>query len=595
MRENRNLLWADAMVDEWARSGVRDAALSPGSRSAPLALALQRDERFRLHVIVDERGAGYWAVGRAKATGRPVAAVTTSGTAAVNLHPAAVEAHESGTPLLLVTADRPHELRDVGANQAIDQVGLFGTCTRWRVDLPLPEPTPTAIRHLRQTACRAVHHAVSPGGPVHVNVPMREPLAPSPADENGLAKLADADSLAWQGRPDGSPWLERRPAPGRLDSAEVDRLAQRLAGGRGVIVAGVRHQRDGFAAAARRLAQRLDVPLLADPLSGTRHAADDGAVDWVLGGYDAWLQATERADMRPDWVLRFGCMPTSKALGKWLADPAGAGAAFQLVVDETGRGLDAGHSASQVVHADAARFAEVLLDRVPETDAGQSALTRACQAAEAAAWEALAAEDGAWEGSWPAAVLDALAEGGLLWVGSSLPVRDLDRFGAPRSAPVRVLANRGASGIDGGLHAAAGAAGAVGPPTSAEEPCVAVIGDVAALHDLGGLAAVARHAPHLRVVVIDNGGGAIFRHLPIADRSEGFEELFLTPPRVDWAQAAGAFGIGCTAVDDADGLARALRSPGLVVFRVDGAGSARRRSAHVERVAAVLDGQAAAV
>src|SRR4051794_15527167 len=502
-----------AFADELVRCGVTHACTSPGSRNTPLLLALAREEGLETSSHIDERAGGFFALGLGKATARPAVLCCTSGTAAAEYLPAVVEAHEAGVPLLVLTADRPPELRAAGAGQAIDQLKLYGDAVRWFFDVGTGhEASPERLRWMRALACRAVWATLGGRpGPVHLNFPFREPLVPD-------GPLPDAPL---GGRPGGAPWLAR-PAPAPASSAGA--LDEALAGAeRPVVVAGRAESDPGLGAAVARFAQAAGAPLLADPLSGARRG---GA---AVAHYDALLRV-ERfgAASRPDLVLRVGDLPTSQPLRGWLAS------------------LDAPQLA----------FAPESVWHAPD-----GALTTLLAGDPRATLESVAPREAApdWLAVWrdadarAARVVDELAEGepavaralvaGLpaeaaLVVASSMPIRDVETFAPVRDdGGPRVLANRGANGIDGTIATALGVA-ASGAPT------VVLLGDVALVHDLGGLASAARLCLPLTVVCLDNGGGGIFDFLPVAGvERDVYEPYVATPPGVDLPAVARALGI----------------------------------------------------
>lgn len=553
---NRNMLWARAAAQELARSGVAHAVVCPGNRSGPLAFALAA-EPIKLWSHVDERSAGYFALGLAKALRQPVAVLTTSGTAAANLLPSVVEARHGRVPLVVLTADRPHDLRDTGANQAIDQVHLYGRFVRWSADVAPPVAEDRALRHLRVQCCRAVALARGPpAGPVHLNFPFAKPLEPTPVPGDMPPDFARRFPLAAGGRPGGAPFVQtaaarRRPGPG-----EVAPAMKALEAGHGVIVAGPQDDPD-LPGAAVRLARATGWPLLADPLSGLRfgpHAA------MALGAYDAFLQSpTARAALRPEVAVRLGAAPTSDALLQLLE----ASGALQVVLDDEPDGRDPVHGPGLRVAADPALACEALAAAAQPREASW---LQAWEAAERAAWPALegALASELWEGSAIAAALEALPEGGTLVVGNSLPVRDLDRFARPRAKRVRALGNRGASGIDGVTSTALGVA-AAGPGK-----VVLFTGDLSFYHDLPGLLAVKRLGVEAVLVVLHNDGGRIFEELPAARFEPPFRELFVTPTGLDFGHAARMFGARFARCEELKGfreeLARALGQQGTTVL-----------------------------
>jgi 2-succinyl-5-enolpyruvyl-6-hydroxy-3-cyclohexene-1-carboxylate synthase len=533
-------------VDELVRSGMTHAVTCPGSRNAPIALTLAEHPGLTAVSVLDERSAGFVALGLAKSLGRPVAITCTSGTAAANLMPAVVEAHEARVPLIVLTADRPPELREVGAGQAIDQVKLYGAFAKWFVEVGnLPAGRDSGIHH-RQLGCRAYATAATGRpGPVHVNWPLREPLAP---------RAEQLDAADWQGRPDGTAWTTVR--EGATQSALPD-----LAGERGLIVAG--GDAGAYAPAALALGARLGWPVLAEPTSGAR-------VEGAIAHYDLLVRSERFASERPDLVLRFGEMPTSKPLRAWLAG------CRQIVVDPHLDWHDPTRGAELIVALDPAAFASDD-DAAPK----QTDWLARWQAADAVVADELAATEQPFE---PLAynVLAGLAE--VIWVSSSLPIRDFESYFPPTRQPLRILANRGANGIDGVVSSAAGASLAIGGPVHL------VIGELALLHDIGGLVSARRAGAELAVLCVNNGGGGIFDFLPVAELAEreAYEAHIATPVDVDLATVAALGSLEHRIVTDGDGVREQLRLGTLVEFRIDRATSLARHRELAARIVARL-------
>ncbi len=598
-----------AFVDELVRAGVRHACIAPGSRSTPLALTIVAHPGLRAWVHLDERSAAFFALGMARALGEPVALLCTSGTAAANFFPAVVEARAAGVPLLVLTADRPPELREVGAAQTIDQHRLYGAHAKWSAEVALPEATPALLRYVRTLAGRAVALAsAAPAGPIHLNFPLREPLVPVPV---GMpAGLSAADALAWQGRPDGAPWVVVDDAPPGPDDATVARLAADLrAARRPLIVCGPQPDR-AFAAPLTALALALRAPLLADPLSQLRwgvHRDASAGDSTVIDRYDAALRDEATAtSLVPDFVLRVGGLPTSKPLLQYLDRHAAA----RLVVVDPARWPDPSLLAAEVVHADPRVLAERLLAIIgaggPQED-DWLADWRRVDATTGAALAAYAAGlDEPFEGRALAVVADAVPAGGTLFVSSSMPVRDLDAFAAGDARALRVLANRGANGIDGVVSTALGAAAAARGGASDDAsngaandggagPLVLVIGDLAFYHDMNGLLAARLHALDATIVVLNNDGGGIFSFLPQAAHPAHFEQLFGTPHGLEFAPAAALYGACYRRVETPAALRAAVaagvggRGLHLVEMRTDRARNVVLHRGAWAAVAAALD------
>jgi 2-succinyl-5-enolpyruvyl-6-hydroxy-3-cyclohexene-1-carboxylate synthase len=534
------------LVDEWVRDGVTDAVISPGSRSTPLTLALAANEWLRVHVILDERSAGFFAVGLGQASGRPPVVLTTSGTAAAELHPAVVEAHQARVPMVVCTADRPPDLHHVSAPQTVVQAGLYGPAVRWSFDPGVVEGVP--VGSWRSIAARAVAEAVgnvAGPGPVHLNLAFRDPLVEE-VDE----------ALVPRGRPDFRPWHRADRAP----AAPSRELAAELHGRRGVIVAGKRCGRT----AIHHLADALGWPVLADARSQARGGPLSVAAFDELLRVPSFVASTAAS---VETVLRLGEPPASKVLSQWLASLDGA---EQLVVDPYGRWPDPERRADRVIHADPTAFCNELMDAVhPAPEGWADEWLAAERAAQSAVDGVLAQHDEATEPGVARALTASLPEDVTLFVSSSMPIRDVEWYGHP-SSPHRVHANRGANGIDGIVSSALGCAVASGPT-------VCLVGDLAFLYDAGGLLGAAGRAATCTFVVVDNGGGGIFSFLPQAAALPGdrFEQLFGTPQSVDLVALAGAHRLPATVVDRAAEVVPAVTASlarggvGVVVVRTD--------------------------
>ncbi len=533
---NRNQLWARAFTEELVRAGVRTVCIAPGSRSTPLVLACARVEGLRVLTHLDERSAAYFALGLGKATGRPAAVVTTSGTATANLFPAVVEASQAEVPLLLLTADRPHRLRDADANQSIDQIRLYGEHVRAFVEVAPPTVEDRALRHLRSVAGRAVASAVGmPAGPVHLNFPFDKPLEPTPVVGDVDAGFYDEHPLAAEGRAEGEAFARigtRRP---EAEAAEIEAVAVLLQGSeRGLVVAGPSTEPGRTGPAAVRLSAASGFPLLADPLSGARYGPAGDAL--VSGRYDLFLRDPEvRERLRPEVVLRIGSAPTSAALNTYLEEALDA---RQIVIDAGGRWKDHLSVANDYVQADPTQVLDVLGAAVPRvaSDEWRSLWSRAEERADRTVTAELEAGE-VFEGELMADVVDVLPGGSALFVSSSMPVRDLDAYAPPREAALRTFGNRGASGIDGIVSTA------LGVSVGLERPVVAVVGDLAFYHDMNGLLGTRIDGAEVVFVLVNNDGGGIFHMLPIREHEPAFTSLFATPHGLDFRHAAALYDL----------------------------------------------------
>nr|WP_273653849.1 2-succinyl-5-enolpyruvyl-6-hydroxy-3-cyclohexene-1-carboxylic-acid synthase [Cellulomonas fimi] len=597
---------ARVLVQALATLGVRDVVLAPGSRSAPLAYALADAARpdgerpagapaVRLHVRVDERSAGFLALGLARAAAhdehggpRPVAVVTTSGTAVANLHPAVLEAHHAGVPLLLLTADRPHELRGTGANQTTVQPGIFGPAVRLAADVPAPVGLPDEARDLRHLVSRAVAAATGArtgdSGPVHLDLAYREPLVPPPGPwpEPSAVGLGNV-----QARTAGAPGTATAALSAVVDSRAAAATPASGPGGTGpggrrrgavptVVVAG-----DGAGPVARRVAEACGWPLLAEPSSGARGGPN------AIAAYRLLL-ADPRLGGAVRRVVVLGRPTLSRPVQRLLGRPD---VEVVVVAPQGGAWPDAARNAADVLTEVPTRM---LRGRLHAPAGWLEAWQTAGKAADAAV-DALLDGPGERDArrsrsgtrvTGPAlarAVAGVLQPHDVLVVGSSNPVRDLDLVARWDTAPL-VLANRGLAGIDGTLSTAAGVA--LGLP---RRNVRALVGDLTFLHDVGGLLrGPLEPVVDLQVVVANDDGGSIFATLEPGepDRAAVFERVFATPHGVDVAALCAGYGVRHTRVVDAEGLLPALAAPGpglsVVEVRVDRTG----RRALGERLAA---------
>ncbi len=555
-----------AFTEELFRAGIREAVVCPGSRSTPLALALAAHDGLTVRVLLDERSAGFFALGLARTAGRVVVLLGTSGTAAVNFAPAIVEAFHSRVPLIVLTADRPVELRDRGAPQTIDQIGLYGRHVKWATELPLPDAEPATLAHVRSVAGRAVAVArTGPAGPVHLNAPFREPLIPS-GDLGAWPDLAGAVSTA--------PFADATVGLRRLADIDIARIADRIAATpRGLIVAGPTTTSSSTDPIAR-LAAAAGYPILADPLSGLRTGPHDRSL--VVGRGDQLARPGPWIDAHaPDLVIRFGAMPTSKPIVEWLKRTTPE----LLVVDGDGGWREAVILPATFVHADAAATASDLADAVglrapaaERADTWAADWLAADRAADRAMTTWLTDLDEPFEGAPFAAISRVLPDGAVLWAGNSMPVRDLDGWLPSTSRAIRVHANRGANGIDGVMSTALGSAAVAGTPV------VLVVGDVSFLHDLGALVTARLTGVNLTVVLVANDGGGIFSFLPQATADipnvglpEHYELLFGTPHGIEAGPIVAALGHRHQLVDARSlesALAKAITTPGLTVLEL---------------------------
>ncbi|MCX6951403.1 MAG: 2-succinyl-5-enolpyruvyl-6-hydroxy-3-cyclohexene-1-carboxylic-acid synthase [Verrucomicrobia bacterium] len=568
---NVNSLWCSVLAETLARLGVRHAVTSPGSRSTPLTFALVRHPEIEAIPVLDERSAAFFALGIAKREGRPTVLVCTSGTAGANYFPAVIEAQESGVPLIVITADRPPEMRACASGQTIDQQQLFGRHVNFFHELAVPEVSEPMLRYLRQTVAHAVGCALRPAGPVHLNAPFRDPLPP-------IAVAGVAEQMA------GIDWdrffAEVVPAEEAVVHAAVPRLMTDV---HGVIVAGPAQPADpaAYAAAVGDIARRLGWPVLADGLSPLRHYAE--AVPQLVTTYDAILRnATTAERLRPESVLCLGGWPTSKVLRAWLE----AADAPTLLVTDRPDNRDALHGRTRQTAVSLGALAAQL--PVTSEPNGYERMWASYERKVRAALDAkLAATSELFEGKAAWLLARHLPEGTPLVIANSMPVRDVEYLTPTGSRHLRPLCNRGANGIDGTLSTALGVA------HGSLRPAVLLAGDLALLHDTNGFLLRPKLRGSLTVVLINNRGGGIFGHLPVAQFEPPFEEFFATPQEADFARLASAYGAEHVAVRDwahFTGLVSSLPASGLRVLevRTDRTADAARRKSLFAEAASVL-------
>ncbi len=535
---NRNTLWGSVLVAELAAGGLEAVCIAPGSRSTPLTVAFASHPEIRVFSHLDERSAAYFALGRARRTGKPTALVCTSGTAAANFHPAIMEADQARVPLVVLTADRPAELRGSGANQTVDQVKLYGDAVREYIELPEPKVEERTVRMLRTTAARLLATATgTPAGPVHCNCPFQKPLEPTSVATDVPAMFTE--TKAYKGR-DG-PFVELTPGRTLLEPPAIERLAATLADAdRPLIVAGPADPPGFEVASVVGLATAVGAPILADPLSGLRFGPHVSDTDLVCGGYDAYLSADWPA---PDLVVRVGATPTSKRCRHYLRDAD----CRQLVIDPAGEWREATFTATDLVVAEPSHVASAVSGQLESAATSQeSAWCERFRTAEADHWDGTESLPETLEGAIVAETLAGAPDLATVFVSNSMPIRDADRFGQPHEGRLTVLANRGASGIDGIISTALGAGSTVA------EPLVLITGDLAFYHDMNGLLALARCEQEATIVLINNDGGGIFHLLPISSYDPPFTEQFKTPHGLEFSALEGLYDLEILAVDPAD-------------------------------------------
>lgn len=540
-----------AFVAELFSSGITDVVVSPGSRSTPMAMVMAEHPDLKVHIHVDERSAAFFALGIAKATNRPVAILCTSGTAAANYFPAIVEARYSRVPLIVLTADRPHELREVGAPQAIDQIHLYGKHVKWFAEMALPENSDEMIRYARTVCARATAIATgAPSGPVHLNFPFREPLIPK-LDEN-LFQLTE--------RPKG--YVKVHNGELTISDEYFKEMAEKLMGKeRGIIVCG-NLEDTNFADAVTKLSTSLNYPILADPLSQLR--SGEHSHDNIIETYDTFLRNEDaKAFLKPEVVIRFGAMPISKALTIFLKENHEA---EQYVIDGGGGWRDPASLSTEMVFCNETLFCEKLLS-FNESKVSSSFIEEWRKVNELTKSNMTQIRDitELSEGRLFYQLADLLPEGSTLFVGNSMPIRDLDSFFHTNGKSIKIMANRGANGIDGTVSTALGAA-------LYADSLYLVLGDLTFFHDLNGLIAAKLYNIDIHIILVNNNGGGIFSFLPQSEHPKNFELLFGTPLNIEFEHAVRMFNGNFSKIQNWDQfeleMKKSVHQSGINVYEV---------------------------
>ncbi|MBS4173904.1 2-succinyl-5-enolpyruvyl-6-hydroxy-3-cyclohexene-1-carboxylic-acid synthase [Bacillus sp. FJAT-49736] len=548
-------------IQELVTSGVEDVVISPGSRSTPLAMLIAEHPNLNYHVNIDERSAAFFALGMAKQTRKPVALLCTSGTAAANYYPAIIEAKISRVPLIVLTADRPHELRDIGAPQSIDQIHLYGKHVKWFAEMSIPDEHEELLYYVRTTASRAVNISLqAPAGPVHLNFPFREPLIPrlepTPFEKVKQSVKSSQGALV-------------------LPTGEMERICMELEKHeKGLIICGVIDE-PGFTQAVLTLSEKLGYPILADPLSQLRSGSHNGAT--IIDNYDTILKAgTYMKELSPEVIIRFGGMAVSKPLTLFLK---GLQNVVHYIVDSGSGWRDPIKMGTEMIHADETIFCDGLatIVRNPTNFKWLQLWQQLNEKTKNIVQLAVEDIQDLDEGKAVVELTKLLPSNSTLFVGNSMPIRDVDTFFHFNQKNIRVMANRGANGIDGVVSSAAGA-------SVYADNLFLLIGDLSFFHDLNGLLAAKMHRLNITVIVINNNGGGIFSFLPQAGSSKNFEHLFGTPIDLEFEYAIKMYGGNYQKVMNWDeyreSINKAIKTPGLNVIEVP---TNRERNVQIHR------------
>lgn len=515
-----------SFVDELTVCGVRDVVISPGSRSTPVAYCMAEHEEMRVHVNIDERSAAFFALGIAKEKRSPVAILCTSGTAAANYYPAIVEAHYARVPLIVLTADRPHELREIGAPQAIDQLHLYGQHVKWFVDMSLPDSAASMLHYARTIAARAAGTAaLAPAGPVHINIPLREPLIPALSETKKWVKVSEQRQSS----------IDVRQGSAVLSEGQfADCLGLIRESKRGLIICGSIDQ-VGFNQAVFQLSRKTGFPIIADPLSQLRGCSEGS--EEIIETYDTFLKDSSLFElMKPDLIIRFGAMPVSKPLLIFIKAMERVN---HLVIDGGLGWREPTGMGTHMLYCDEIAFCKQISAKLDQTsDTEWQLLWKETDRAVKQQLTYILDETVLQEGKLFAKLNDLLPHGANLVVGNSMPIRNVDTFYHDSNKELRIFANRGANGIDGTVSTALGIA------ATSDRPTVLALGDLSFFHDMNGFLAAKMYGLNLLVLVINNDGGGIFSFLPQAEEERHFEELFGTPHGLDFEHTAALYGAG---------------------------------------------------
>ncbi|MCP8617787.1 2-succinyl-5-enolpyruvyl-6-hydroxy-3-cyclohexene-1-carboxylic-acid synthase [Salirhabdus salicampi] len=537
-------------VDELSKSGLTDVVISPGSRSTPLALTFAEHEYVNHWVHIDERSAAFFALGMAKEKQKPVAILCTSGTAAANYYPAIVEAYYSRIPLLVLTADRPHELRDVGAPQAINQIQMFGNYVKWFQEMAIPDDREQMLKYARSQAARSFHTAYSDNaGPVHLNFPFREPLVPDFSLPN-----------VW-GNETAASYHPHYKGEKRLTSADVDEILDNIQKKQnGLIVCGPQTDKD-LGLYIAKLAEHWNVPVLVDPLSQLRtgkHSKNN-----MIESYDAIMKSeTVRDKLRPDYIIRFGAMPVSKAFSFFIKENEGVP---QYIIEPSEGYRDPTRINTHFLFAESKQVCEQFLCANINIQGGREWLQLWQRLNTTVKGELSIPSTELNEGHVVSELQRTLPNQHTLFVGNSMPIRDVDTFFTNTDKDITIHCNRGANGIDGVVSTALGVA-------ATGKSVTLLIGDVSFYHDLNGLLAAKQYNIDITVVLINNEGGGIFSFLPQAKEPKHFEVLFGTPLHIPFEKGIEMYGGRYERVETwehfTDTLTKSYNEKGMKVIEV---------------------------
>ncbi len=579
---NRNFIWAEKFVDLLAEYGVKNVCISPGSRSTPLTLAFENNKKIKKHIFVDERQAGFFALGIAKQTTLPVAVVTTSGTAAVELYPAIVEAYQNRVPLIICTADRPASLRNKGANQTINQDNLYKNHVRYFYDTGLPELTKQAIQKLMEKTKDAFFIAVTGNrGPIHINFPFEKPLEPHLfTDEISETKLNQIETCNLLKQINTTRFLYKQ--------KELNEVSEKIKNAEsGIIVIGPANFSNQLKQQIKKLSALTRFPIFADGASNFRSDVKEN--DLIISNYDAFLRSTEFINyFQPDIILQFGRTPTSVSLENYF----GKSKSTRYIINEFGDCYDPGMTATRIIKADLYSFTHSLYERIRKLPVKKESdfIKLLFSADDLCEWlkvEFINNSHLVDETNIIWNIARNIPDKGVLFVSNSTPIRDLEFFLQKSASDFFIHQNRGASGIDGIISTALGIAEAT------KERTFLLTGDLAFFHDLTSLYNAKSEHINLTIILINNNGGGLFNTLPIAEEKEVLKKYFLTPLRIDFEKIIKSFGVDYQHVRTSTQLNLAFNRrsdlPLVIEVKTDAVEALKKRKAYWKNVVNEID------
>lgn len=581
IKVNRNILWSKIFIDQLAALGVQYACISPGFRSTPLTYVLSKNRKIKSFVHIDERSSAFFALGLARSTGKPVVVVTTSGTAVAELYPAIIEAYQQRTPLIICTADRPPELIGTGANQTINQHNIFKNHIRWFRDLGLPSISETGLRHLQRIAIKSFQISLTEdSGPVHLNFPFRKPLEPFSYTDVVNKRISRLIPQRFSNN------KSTQPTNSSDIIKTIGRLTDELAKtNKGIIIAGPMEYDRELISEIKKLSALLKYPVFADGLSQLRCNAGKKDKN-IISNFNSILKSEKFIhEHDPDLILQFGRTPTSSVLESYLEETN----AHRYLINSYGDKFDPTRNAKAILAIEPKFFCQHLIAKLKENknilqkSHWLKEFIQADEISERIKYQIIDSTKFPSEPSIIKEIFNRVTSGSNIFIGNSLPVRDLDNFLSNTSKRLFVHFNRGASGIDGITSTALGVA-------TRKRPTVLITGDLSFLHDINALTIAAKYAIPLIIIVINNNGGGIFESLPIANRIKNFDKFFIAPHNLDIASIVRSFGISYQLITTKTKLRLQLKNslnnkvPSVLEIQTSAARSVELRNKYFDKI-----------